>query len=62
MDYTLVRYKVSEWEKRAYHYAKEWLCEKGFYVSGLQFKMGLVCRGLVVDKVEGNLLKVDRFG
>eukprot|EP00614_Pseudopedinella_elastica_P016320 CAMPEP_0172645748 /NCGR_PEP_ID=MMETSP1068-20121228/239888_1 /TAXON_ID=35684 /ORGANISM="Pseudopedinella elastica, Strain CCMP716" /LENGTH=794 /DNA_ID=CAMNT_0013459993 /DNA_START=133 /DNA_END=2517 /DNA_ORIENTATION=- len=62
MDYTLVRYKVSEWEERAYHYAKEWLCEKGFYVSGLQFKMGLVCRGLVVDKVEGNLLKVDRFG
>jgi len=51
MDYTLVRYRVDAWEERAYHYAKEWLRAKGFWVSGLNFEADLVVRGLIVDKV-----------
>ena len=53
MDYTLVRYRVDAWEERAYHYAKEWLRAKGFWVSGLAFEVDLVVRGLIVDKVSG---------
>jgi len=51
MDYTLLRYRVDAWEERAYHYAKEWLRAKGFWVSGLNFEADLVVRGLIVDKV-----------
>jgi len=62
MDYTLVHYKVVEWEGRAYHYAKENLREVGFPVDDLTFNPELVCRGLVIDKSLGNMVKVDRFG
>lgn len=41
---------------------KEWLRNKGFYVSGLEFIDDFVVRGLIIDKLNGNLLKVDRFG
>eukprot|EP00291_Cryptomonas_curvata_P028460 CAMPEP_0172206706 /NCGR_PEP_ID=MMETSP1050-20130122/33378_1 /TAXON_ID=233186 /ORGANISM="Cryptomonas curvata, Strain CCAP979/52" /LENGTH=585 /DNA_ID=CAMNT_0012885841 /DNA_START=309 /DNA_END=2064 /DNA_ORIENTATION=+ len=62
MDYTLVHYKVVEWEGRAYHYAKEYLRQAGFPVEGLSFCPDLVCRGLVIDKELGNMIKVDKFG
>jgi len=62
MDYTLIDYKMEVWEERAYHYSKEELQAKGFPVRGLQFNPELVCRGLIVDKENGNVLKVDRFG
>ena len=62
MDYTLVDYKMVLWEERAYHYSKEHLRGKGFPVSGLKFNPELVCRGLIIDRELGNLLKVDRFG
>ena len=62
MDYTLIDYKMEVWEERAYHYSKEELRAKGFPVSGLRFNPELVCRGLIIDKEKGNLLKVDRFG
>ena len=42
--------------------AKEHLRSKGFPVSGLNFNPELVCRGIIVDKELGNMLKVDRFG
>jgi len=60
MDYTLVQYKVKAMEAAAYRYAKEWLRAKGFAVSGLAFQLDLVCRGLIVDKERGNLLKARR--
>ena len=62
MDYTLIDYKMVLWEERAYHYSKEHLRSKGFPVSGLRFDPELVCRGLVIDKQSGNMVKVDRFG
>ncbi len=62
MDYTLVPYKVEVWEGRAYHYCKEHLRSKGFPVSGLEFTPELVCRGIIIDKEKGNLVKADRFG
>ena len=61
-DYTLIDYKMELWEERAYYYSKELLRSKGFPVSGLTFDPELVTRGLIVDKLRGNLLKVDRFG
>jgi len=62
MDYTLIHYKVEEWEGRAYHYAKEYLNKTCFNVEGLQFQPDLVCRGLIIDKELGNMVKVDRHG
>ena len=62
MDYTLIHYKVTEWEGRAYHYAKENLKQVGFPVDDLHFNPELVCRGLIIDKSLGNMVKVDRFG
>mgnify|MGYP001169506738 CR=1 FL=1 len=61
MDYTLIDYKMEVWEERAYHYSKEELQAKGFPVRGLQFNPELVCRGLIVDKENGNVLKVGRL-
>lgn len=62
MDYTLIDYKMVLMEERVYHYSKEFLRSKGFPVSGLRFNPELVVRGLAIDRVLGNLLKVDRFG
>jgi len=62
MDYTLIDYKMVLMEERVYHYSKEFLRSKGFPVSGLQFAPDLVVRGLAIDRITGNILKVDRFG
>jgi len=62
MDYTLIDYKMTVWEARAYHYCKEHLRSKGFPVSGLQLDAELVGRGIIIDKEKGNLVKADRFG
>jgi len=62
MDYTLIHYKVKEWEGRAYFYAKANLRQVGFPVDGLEFHPELVSRGLIIDKEKGNMIKVDRFG
>jgi len=62
MDYTLVHYRVREWERRAYDYLKQGLVAKSWPVEDLHFDHDLVVRGLVVDVERGNLLKVNRFG
>lgn len=62
MDYTLIHYKVEEWERRAYEYLKEQFLAEGWPVAHLQFDAQMVCRGLIVDTEKGNLLKANRFG
>ncbi|MEO5969001.1 MAG: HAD-IG family 5'-nucleotidase [Bdellovibrionia bacterium] len=62
MDYTLIHYRVEEWERRAYEHVKEELLRQGWPVQDLQFDPTIVCRGLVIDTERGNLLKANRFG
>lgn len=62
MDYTLIHYDVNAWEGRAYEYGLETLRQQGVPVEGLKFDPDLVIRGLIMDKEQGNLIKVDRFG
>ncbi|MBI4615445.1 MAG: HAD-IG family 5'-nucleotidase [Planctomycetes bacterium] len=62
MDYTLVHYKTSEWERRAYEELGKKLGDQGFPVESLSFDPDLVIRGLVVDRFLGNVVKADRFG
>jgi HAD superfamily 5'-nucleotidase-like hydrolase len=62
MDYTLIHYRVEEWERRAYDFLKERLLARGWPVGHLEFDPKLVCRGLVVDLERGNLVKANRFG
>ena len=59
MDYTLIDYKMEVWEERAYHYSLKELQRKGFPVRGLVFNPELVFRGLIIDKDNGNVLKVE---
>jgi len=62
MDYTLIHYRVEEWERRAYEHLKARLLARGYPVEGVDFDPELVIRGLIIDTELGNLLKVNRFG
>src|SRR4051812_2573294 len=62
MDYTLVHYRVAEWEKRAYEYLRQQFAAAGWPVGQLQFDPQTVCRGLILDLDLGNLVKANRFG
>ena len=62
MDYTLVHYRVHDWEEKAYAYLKQKLTDMGWPVQGLEYDTALTMRGLVIDTALGNIVKADRFG
>jgi HAD superfamily 5'-nucleotidase-like hydrolase len=62
MDYTLVQYRMAEWERCAYEHTRRRLAEQGWPVDDCVFDPELAVRGLVIDTQLGNLLKVNRFG
>jgi HAD superfamily 5'-nucleotidase-like hydrolase len=62
MDYTLVHYRVDEWEDRAFTHARKRLAGLGWPIDGLVFDRDAVIRGLAIDLEHGNLLKATRFG
>lgn len=62
MDYTLIHYRMSEWENRAYDHLKARLRSAGWPVDNLVFDPQLVTRGLIIDTVMGNVVKANRFG
>jgi len=62
MDYTLIHYRVDEWETRAFLNARERLVARGWPVADLEFDPDSVIRGLTIDLEKGNLVKPTRFG
>ena len=62
MDYTLIHYRMSEWENRAYDHLKTRLLTTGWPIEHLQFDPELVTRGLIIDTAKGNVVKANRFG
>jgi HAD superfamily 5'-nucleotidase-like hydrolase len=62
MDYTLIHYRVREWEHHAFAHARDRLARVGWPVEGLRFDAASVIRGLVIDVERGHLLKATRFG
>lgn len=62
MDYTLVHYKVHEWEERAYQYGLEGLRARGVRIAGMTYDHNVAMVGLVIDVERGNLIKANRFG
>ncbi len=62
MDYTLIHYRVDEWERLAYEHARQNLQALGWPVDHLVFDPTRVIRGLALDLELGNLLKATRFG
>jgi HAD superfamily 5'-nucleotidase-like hydrolase len=62
MDYTLIQYRVEEWERRAYQHVQRKLADQGWPVANLRFDPETVVRGLIIDTERGNLLKANRFG
>ena len=65
MDYTLAIYHMRRLEQLAYDMTLARLVsERGYptVIGQLQYDHHFVMRGLAVDKANGNLLKMDRFG
>ena len=65
MDYTLAIYHMRRLEQLAYDMTlAKLVSERGYpsVVGQLQYDHHFVMRGLAVDKANGNLLKMDRFG
>src|SRR5882757_1470457 len=63
MDHTLVRYKTENFEGLAHQVMLEKLVEKGYpeSIRQLKFSFDRAIRGLVIDKMKGNTLKLSRF-
>ncbi len=62
MDYTLVHYRVEEWERSAFEHARSRLSALGWPVDHLEFEPARFTLGLVFDLATGNLVKATRFG
>ena len=62
MDYTLIHYRVDEWERAAFEHARNWLQEQGWPVDDLTFDPDDYILGLTFDLELGNLVKATRFG
>jgi len=62
MDYTLVHYRVEDWEAEAYERARHNLKQQGWPVDRLKFDPDFVTLGLVLDTELGNIVKANRFG
>jgi HAD superfamily 5'-nucleotidase-like hydrolase len=65
MDHTLVEYHANEFEKLVHTKTIEKLISILGYpkkIKGLAFDSSLVIQGLVIDKKNGNTLKLSRFG
>lgn len=62
MDYTLVHYRVGDWEERAFDHARSRLTASGWPAEDLEFDPTQVIRGLAIDRELGNLIKATRFG
>lgn len=62
MDYTLIHYRIEEWESEAFEHARRLLAVRGWPVESLVFDPDDHLQGLVVDLDLGNLVKATRFG
>ena len=62
MDYTLVHYRVQEWERAAFAHACAVLAADGWPAADLIFDPESVTLGLTFDLELGNLVKATRFG
>ena len=64
MDYTLAVYKQAAMEQLSLDATVAKLLAKGYptQLSSLRVDLDFAMRGLIVDKLEGNLLKLDRHG
>lgn len=62
MDYTLIHYRVDDWETESFEHARELLGSRGWPVDDLVFEPDEFLQGLVIDVHLGNLVKATRFG
>ena len=62
MDYTLIHYRVDQWEGAAFATARDLLAARGWPVGDLSFNPDRFTLGLVFDLQLGNVVKATRFG
>jgi len=62
MDYTLIHYRVEQWEQTAFNHTRDLLVASGWDIADLEFDAAAVIRGLTIDAELGNLVKPTRFG
>jgi len=62
MDYTLIHYRVDEWEGAAFRTARDLLAARAWPVGDLRFDPDQFTLGLVFDLQLGTVVKATRFG
>ena len=65
MDHTLVRYHTKQFEALVYQLVIDKLITRKHYpksIKKLEFKFSDAIRGLVIDTLKGNILKLSRYG
>lgn len=62
MDYTLIHYRVDEWEGAAFRTARDLLAAQAWPVGDLEFDPDRFTLGLAFDLQLGNVVKATRFG
>ena len=62
MDYTLIHYRVDEWEGAAFRTARDLLAAQNWPVDDLKFDPDRFTLGLTFDLHLGNVVKATRFG
>ncbi len=62
MDYTLIHYRVEEWESRAFEHLQRVLAKRGWPVEKLGFDPAAFQRGLIIDRQLGHVIKANQFG
>jgi HAD superfamily 5'-nucleotidase-like hydrolase len=65
MDHTLVRYNTEKFESLVYALTIDYLinvCDYPDIIRELEFDFSLAIRGLIIDKANGNLLKISLHG
>ena len=62
MDYTLIHYRVDEWEREAFRTARDILAVRGWPIEDLEFDPDRFTLGLVFDLQLGHIVKATRFG
>lgn len=62
MDYTLIHYRPSEWERAAFEHGRRALKDSGLPVDDFSFDPDEFTVGLAFDLKLGNIIKATRFG
>jgi len=62
LDYTLLHYKVEEWERTSFSHLQRKLAARNWPVEQVAFDPQAYQLGLIIDRQLGNIVKANQFG